>query len=58
VAVPAARVTKCAFGGPHRDDLYVTTAQPDEPTPEQSHAGGLFHVRPGVSGVAATPFAG
>jgi len=57
VDVPCARVTKCAFGGPALDQLYITTASPDEPAPDQPHAGGLFRVFPGVTGLPSTPFA-
>jgi sugar lactone lactonase YvrE len=57
VDVPCARVTKCAFGGPGLDELYITTANPGEPSPDEPHAGGLFRVSPGISGLPATPFA-
>lgn len=58
VELPVARVTKCAFGGAALDELYVTTASPDEADPEQPYAGGLFRALPGVVGLPATPFAG
>ena len=58
VGVPAARVTKCAFGGPELDDLYITTASPDQPDAAQPHAGGVFHARTGVRGLPANRFAG
>jgi sugar lactone lactonase YvrE len=58
IDVPVGRVTKCAFAGPSLDDLYITTASPDADDPDQPHAGALFHVRPGVAGLPATPFAG
>lgn len=61
VDVPTARVTSCAFGGPGKDELFVTTARDglDEATlAAQPQAGGLFHCRPGITGPAATPFAG
>ena len=58
VAVPAARVTKPAFGGPDLGDLFITTAAPRKPNPSQPYAGGLFHVRPGVSGLAPHAYAG
>jgi sugar lactone lactonase YvrE len=57
VDVPAARVTKCAFGGPDLDDVFVTTAAPDEPDPAQPHAGGLFRASIGVRGEPARRFA-
>lgn len=61
VAVPARRVTSCAFGGPHLDELYITTARiglTEAELLEQPLAGGLFRVRPGVCGVPAFEFAG
>lgn len=61
IPLPAARVTKGAFGGPDLKDLYITTARapgghPDRDT--EPHAGGLFHARPGVGGMPAPAFAG
>jgi sugar lactone lactonase YvrE len=58
VAVPAARVTKAAFGGTSLDRLYVTTAMPDAPDPAQPHAGGVFAADPGVHGLPPQPYAG
>ena len=58
VEVPAARVTKPAFGGDALDELYITTAAPDAPDPEQPHAGGIFVVHPGAPGRPAYPYAG
>ncbi len=61
VMLPVARVTSCAFGGDGLTDLYVTTARDglsDVQLAAQPLAGGLFLVRPGVPGLAATPFAG
>jgi sugar lactone lactonase YvrE len=58
VAVPVARVTKPAFGGPDLADLFITTASPEKPNPSQPYAGGLFHTRPGVRGLAANAYAG
>ncbi len=56
VEVPVPRVTKCAFGGPDLDDLYITTALEDDGN--APHAGGVFGVRPGVRGLPAHAFAG
>jgi sugar lactone lactonase YvrE len=59
--LPVRFVTKCAFGGPDLTDLYITTASAgltSEARAAQPHAGGLFHLRPGVRGVWPTPFAG
>jgi xylono-1,5-lactonase len=58
VEIPVARVTKPAFGGDALDDLYVTTASPDEPDETQPHAGGIFRARPGVRGLASRAYAG
>jgi sugar lactone lactonase YvrE len=58
VDVPAARVTKPAFGGPALDDVYITTAAPATPDAEQPHAGGIFLVRPGVAGLPVNAYAG
>lgn len=61
VRLPASQVTSCAFGGPDRADLYITTAayqlSPGLHAAEP-HAGGLFSCRPGATGPAATPYGG
>jgi sugar lactone lactonase YvrE len=53
VTVPVTLVTSCAFGGPHTEDLYITTARhrltPEEAA-EQTTAGGVFVCRPGPAG--------
>lgn len=58
IELPVAQVTCPVFGGEDLGDLYITTAAegiaPD-PTPG---AGGLFRVRPGVSGLPTNAFAG
>jgi sugar lactone lactonase YvrE len=56
IELPVTNVTSCCFGDPDLATLYVTTAArgaPDEP-----FAGAVFACRPGVPGLAATPFAG
>ena len=58
IAVPCARVTKPAFGGPDLADMFITTASPERPNPSQPYAGGLFHARPGVRGLAPHAYAG
>jgi sugar lactone lactonase YvrE len=58
VDVPAARVTKPAFGGDALDELYVTTAAPDTPDREQPNAGGIFLARPDAHGLPAHSYAG
>lgn len=55
MAIPtgANQTTKCAFGGPDLDDLFITSAwiglAPEERA-AQPDAGRLFHCRPGVKG--------
>jgi sugar lactone lactonase YvrE len=58
VDVPAARVTKPAFGGKEFSDLYVTTAAAAGPDPAQPHAGGVFLAQPGVRGLPSHAFGG
>jgi sugar lactone lactonase YvrE len=61
VDLPVSLVTSCAFGGDDFSDLYVTSATgglTPEQLKQQPHAGGLFHLRPGVRGLSAHPFAG
>ena len=61
IAVPAAHVSSCAFGGPDLDELYITTAAVGldcEAIRDQPYAGGLFRATPGVRGVEAFEFAG
>lgn len=59
VHLPTAHVSSVAFGGPHLDDLYITTAQEDLP-PEvlaaDPQAGSLFVAHPGVSGPVSYRF--
>lgn len=58
VQLPVSQVTACTFGGPGLDELYITTSRQDLPAGEEPAAGALFRVRPGVSGVPASPYAG
>jgi len=55
-ALPVARVTSCVFGGPNRDELYITTARHNGIVgeyPDQPLAGGLFRVKfSGLKGAA------
>lgn len=61
IRVPATQVTSCTFGGRGLDELYVTSAS-DGLTAEQRrdepHAGAVFCVRPGVTGLSPDRFAG
>jgi sugar lactone lactonase YvrE len=59
--LPVSRVTSCAFGGPDRSTLYVTTARAGlsaEQRAAQSKAGSLFTLEPGVSGPAMASYCG
>lgn len=61
IEVPVWKPTCCAFGGPGLDTLYITTSRlmssPEEIAAEPL-SGGLFAVKPGISGVVDTPFGG
>jgi L-arabinonolactonase len=61
VEVPTLKPTCCAFGGADLATLFITTSRLGS-TPEQlaadPSAGALFSFRPGVRGVADSPFAG
>ena len=58
VEVPVERVTSCAFAGKDLDELFITTARPENEDGTQTHAGGLFRARPGVRGLPSHAFAG
>lgn len=61
IAMPTARPTSCAFGGPDLDDLYVTSATiglDAGALAVQPNAGGLFKVRTGARGISERMFAG
>lgn len=61
IELPIQRPTSCAFGGPALDHLFVTSASVglDEiALGMQPYAGGLFLLRPGITGVAERLFAG
>jgi gluconolactonase len=45
LAVPARAVSNITFGGPERDEVFITTGQPN----------GVFHARVGVKGFAGHP---
>lgn len=57
IALPVAKPSMCSFGGPGMEWLLVTSIRPGD-APADSPAGGVFLLRPGVRGVADTPFAG
>lgn len=61
IPMPTNLVTKCAFGGPNLDQLFITTARvalTDAERVAQPHAGSVFRVAPGVRGRAPSRFAG
>jgi sugar lactone lactonase YvrE len=61
VSLPVSNVTCASFGGPGLDELFVTTASAhldDGERAAQPEAGGLFRVRPGVTGSLPQPFRG
>jgi sugar lactone lactonase YvrE len=61
VRLPVEQPSSCAFGGPHLDRLYVTSARESLTHAQlemQPSAGGLFMLEAGVQGIAERPFAG
>jgi sugar lactone lactonase YvrE len=59
VVVPADHVTSCAFGGPHLQTLFVTTARQHHGRSAVAHqplAGGVFAFEPKVPGVPVPAF--
>ena len=61
IELPVSRGTSVMFGGPDLGTLYVTTMRAtlsEAQLAEEPLAGSLLALRPGVIGVAETPFAG
>jgi sugar lactone lactonase YvrE len=58
VRVAAARVTACAFGGPDRRTLYITTSRLDIPEGREPLAGSVFAWEAPVRGAAPHAWAG
>ena len=61
IDLPVSQVTSCAFGGDDLSYLYVTSARgglSPERLHDESYAGAVFRLRPGVHGIAEHPFAG
>jgi sugar lactone lactonase YvrE len=59
VILPCAQVTCCAFGGARLDRLFITTARTGldaEALAREPHAGALFAIDAGVTGLADMPF--
>ncbi len=55
VAIPAARPSSCAFGGPRLDRLLVTSARPEVDDADDL-GGSLFVLDVGVPGLAVGPW--
>ncbi|SMC51791.1 SMP-30/gluconolactonase/LRE family protein [Pedobacter nyackensis] len=61
VKVASKNVTSCAFGGKNLDTLYITTARTktsEEELKLYPNSGGLFMIKPGVTGVKTNHFSG
>jgi sugar lactone lactonase YvrE len=62
VRLPVERPTSCAFGGPRRDTLFVTTARADlddDALARQPHAGKVFAIDGlGARGLPCLPYRG
>ena len=57
LAVPVKKPAMCAFGGTNLDTLFVTSIRPDGVDLfDQPLAGGVFALRPGVTGLAEPRF--
>ena len=56
LAVPVKKPTMCAFGGSRLDTLFVTSIRPGDDQDEQSLAGGVFALNPGVTGLPEPQF--
>lgn len=59
IAVPFAKPAMCSFGGAGLDELLVTSIRPAQPIAgyDDALAGAVLLLRPGVRGLAETPFA-
>lgn len=58
VEVPARKVTACTFGGPHLDQLFITTSREGVEPGRDPLAGSLFRAAVGVAGMPVREFAG
>jgi len=56
--VPVSKPSMCAFGGPELDQMFITSITPGRPADGFDAAldGAVFVTRPGVRGIAETPF--
>ncbi len=58
VILPVPNVTSCCFGGENLDELYITTAKLGTDTEKYPLAGGVFKIRPGVTGQPSYKYKG
>ena len=61
IELPVPQVTACTFGGPHMDDLIITTAATGLSKAEKEQyplSGSLFIAKPGVKGLVPYAYAG
>ena len=58
VDLPVTNVTACAFGGPERATLFITTSRQGVDPAEEPDAGAVFRFEAGVRGAAQHAFAG
>lgn len=58
VELPVTRATACTFGGPHLNQLYITTSSEGLEPDDDPQAGALFVCEPGVRGIPAREFGG
>ena len=57
LSVPVSKPSMCSFGGPALDLLFITSIRPAAPQGDDiALAGAVFVTRPGVPGLAETPF--
>jgi sugar lactone lactonase YvrE len=58
IPLPISKPSMCSFGGPEMDHLLITSISPAKPANGFDAAldGAVFVVRPGVRGIAETPF--
>ena len=58
IEMPVRKVTACTFGGPHLDQLFITTSREGIEPGADPLAGSLFRAFAGVRGIPAREFAG
>jgi sugar lactone lactonase YvrE len=58
VEVPVPQVTACALGGPHLDELFITTSRENLAPGDAPASGSLFHAHVGARGQLTKTFAG